>query len=351
MKRNAKPTALQHQIGITLVELMVAITVGLFLLAVIGGISLSSSRVFTGTSAATAMDENARAIFDLIGVSVRQTGFNGCADFSGTITGDTRALGVTQWFDDTANSVQGLSLTASDSRFVGSLPDTDVLILVGVDSQREASVVSDMGGVITTGAHDFQPGEVLLASSCQLNSVFIMTGGTGNTILHGSAKNCDADIGTNCAGVMGSPSVMPIPYALDPGALVMPVVANAYYIADSGNAAKGRSLWNCTTENQIWPNVVCNEMVNGVENLRLSFGLDTTGSGSIDSYVPAGDPALNGSQIKSVKVNLLLATLPDSGASSTGSNQYTFNGETVTPGDRRIYREYTTVFSLRNKTL
>ncbi|MDR0250112.1 MAG: PilW family protein [Burkholderiales bacterium] len=343
MKLRTKPNTSRHQTGFTLVELMVSITIGLFLLAAMGGIYFSSSRIFSATGATTAMDENARAIFDLIGVNVRQAGFNGCANFSGTTVGDIRGV-VNGWNNDIANPVQGLTLTASDSRFPGSLPGTDVLMLVGVDSQRDVSVISDDGTTIVTGAHDFQPREVLLASGCQLNGFFVMSSGTTTTIVHGSADNCEVDIGTNCTGVIGPLSAVPIPDTLPPGALIMPVVANAYFIADSGASGKGRSLWSCTTPTD------CREMANGVENLKLSFALDTTGNGSIDRYVSADTP-IDWSQVRAVKLNLLLATLPDSGASSTGSNEYTFNGETVTPDDRRIYREYTTVFSLRNKTL
>jgi type IV pilus assembly protein PilW len=380
-----KPVTLQRQAGFTLIELMVSITIGLFLLTVVGGIYFSSSRVFSATSATTVMDENARAIFDLIGVNVRQAGFKGCADFSGTIAGDIRRRPSSgwEWYDDIANPVRGFTLTGSDSRFPGSLPDskmlTDVLMLVGIGSQEEASVVSDnraptapdapdasIVGTITTGKHNFRPGQVLLASSCQLNGFFVMgNGSTDATITYAPEDNCDTNIGTNCAladdcdpssgancaGVIGPRSEIPIPHALSPGALIMPVVANAYYIADSGTPGKGRSLWNCTTENQPPRFVDCQEVVNGVENLRVSFALDTTGSGSINRYVSADTPDIDWSQVRAVKLNLLLATLPDSGTSSTGSNEYTFNGKKETPNDRRIYREYTTVFSIRNKTL
>jgi len=383
--------------GFTLVELMVAVAIGLFLLTIIVGIYVTGVRNFTSTNAVTGLDENARAIFDLIGTNVRQSGFNGCGRLTdgGIINGDTRTtilvrdptninanpVNPTLWWTDTTAPVQGATLASADSRFPNSHPanllpagsKTDVLMLVGVDSQNVASVVANPANPnITTGAHKFTPGQMLLASSCQLNSFFVASAGTGGSqITHTMADNCDTNLAGACA--TGGPAVA-VNAVLPDGALILPVVATAYYVAPSSTAGKGNSLWSCTISAAAPPPLACTsgnaatELVNGVENMALSFGLDT----STDSLMGAADPTrslglvnpigsadtwanpdnvTNWSRVVAVRVTLLLATMPDVNSVTTGNNAYTFNGSaSVTPTDRRVYRQYTATFSVRNRT-
>jgi len=349
----------RRQAGFSLVELMIAVAIGLLMLTFIGGIYISTTRSFAATTAVTGMDENARALFDVIGSSVRQSAFNGCGRISSVINGDTRTIPVTggipdNWWQNTVQPVQGATLTSADGRFPNSHPanllpagsTTDVLMLVGVDSQNAATVSADDGSTITTGTGSpaFQPTQTLLATSCQVNSFFVATVGTsGATITHDASANCSASLSSACAIVnvtaaAGNPT-LPV------GSLILPVVANAYYIAPSGTPGKGNSLWSCV--DGVSGN--CNELSNGVENMAVYFGLDAAGRGSVDSWVPPGNVA-NWDQVKAVQVRLLLATMPDAGTVSAGGNAYTFNGATFTPAptDRRVYREYTAIFSARN---
>jgi len=339
------------QTGLTLVELMISLAIGLFLVAAVAGVYIAARNVFVVTHSATIMDENARTAFAWIGNGIRQARFDGCRGSDGAIVGDTRRGAFTDWWNDIGNPVRGYSLSATDSRFANSVANSDALTLIGIDSSRETTVVSDdpASATITTGRHAFANGETLLVTDCQLNSLFIKTGGSAGggstqTIVHGATLNCSAALGDACAnGGSGSAS-----YTLNPGALIVPLVANAYYVAPASNADKGRSLWNTTTE--VGGGLSARELVGGVERLAFRFAVDTDGDGSINGYL-APTAITDWTQVKAVQVRLLLATLPDSGAKSTGSNAYTFNGATITPaaGDRRIYREYTAIFSLRNQ--
>jgi type IV pilus assembly protein PilW len=329
------------QTGFTLVELMVSMAIGLFLAASIAGIYIAARKVFASTSAAISMDENARAAFDLIGASIRQASFDGCGSVNGAINGDTRGGALDHWWDHFAQPVSGLTLNAPDSRFAAAAAGSDVLILIGIDSRREASVVSDdpASATITTGPHTFKAGDVLLATDCNLNSYFVMTGGTSTTIVHDASGNCSAALGAACAG---GAVVIAAPYTLPAGALILPMTADAWFVAPSGTAGKGNSLWNASAGGQF------TESVNGVESIALQYGLDSDGDGSINGYVNAG-AVNNWSQALAVKVRLLMATAPDSGANAVSSNAYAFNDRQITPADKRFYREYITVFALRNR--
>ncbi|MDR2220796.1 MAG: PilW family protein [Methylobacillus sp.] len=355
----------RRQFGVTLIELMVSVAISLFLIAVIGGAYITARNVFASTAAASGMDENVRVAFSMIGTSIRQASFNGCAGVTGTVKGDTRGANYygSNWYQDFTKPVQSNSAPGLNNLPTGKIGD--MLTLIGVDPTREASVVSDEDGIIQTGTHDFNEGDVLLAmtTDCSLNSYFVMTNdGSNTTIPHKSSgtndsHNCNADLGINCAE--GGSST---PYGhLARGALILPVVANAYFIADSASANKGKSLWRRTygvkgnSGKAVWSgDGQDEELINGVENMALEFGIDSDGDRSIDGYATLGD-VTDWNKVLAVRIHLLIATLPDAGTRSIRSTNYRpidpDHPIFTPPTDNRIYREYTSIFALRNRIL
>lgn len=88
-------------------------------------------------------------------------------------------------------------------------------------------------------------------------------------------------------------------------------------------------------------------LLEGVENMQIKYGADIDGNGTPDYYADAGTAGLNMSQVVTVRVSLLLRTIDDNIASKP--LQYTYNGATVTPNDRRIRRVFSSTFALRNR--
>ncbi|MDR2874455.1 MAG: PilW family protein [Methylobacillus sp.] len=365
-------TKINRQFGVTLIELMVSVAIGLFLIAAIGSVYIVAKNIFASTAAASGMDENVRAAFNMIGTSIRQASFNGCSSVTGVVKGDTRGTNYAgnNWYQNFATPVQSNNAPGLNNLPTGVTGDK--LTLIGVDPTREASVASpDNDGIIHTGAHGFNTGEALLAMTmgCDLNSYFVMTDDSDKTVIpHDSAGandpyNCSSNLGNSCAGGAGSSGS----YGnLPAGTLILPMAASAYFVAcseasddcsaaDSGKK-KGKSLWRRTYGGAVWSgDGQTEELINGVENMTLEFGVDSNGDGSIDGYAAPGSVG-NWNQVIAVRVHLLIATLPDAGTRTVGSNKYKFfNSSTgvydeIQPADNRIYREYTSVFALRNRT-
>ncbi|NOU43674.1 MAG: hypothetical protein HOO87_08990 [Methyloglobulus sp.] len=104
------------------------------------------------------------------------------------------------------------------------------------------------------------------------------------------------------------------------------------------------------------------QLVEGVENLQIVYGVDTNSDFVPDYYSPAFATVADAkwAQVVSVRVSLLLRTLDDNIASEP--LPYTFNGVTGTDTydpitglvnnpatDRRIRRVFTTTIALRNR--
>ena len=74
----------QRTLGFSLVELMVALTTGLLVAAVIATMFASNARTFAVTSGVAELQEAGRNAFDVLQRDVRMAGYQGC-DSSGQI--------------------------------------------------------------------------------------------------------------------------------------------------------------------------------------------------------------------------------------------------------------------------
>jgi type IV pilus assembly protein PilW len=94
------------------------------------------------------------------------------------------------------------------------------------------------------------------------------------------------------------------------------------------------------------------QMIEGMENMQITYGVDSDGDTVPNYYAPAGTgagtvtPALMGS-VYSVRVSILLATIDDNLTAAAQSINY--NGGTLPPTDRRIRRVFNSTFTLRNR--
>ncbi len=87
-------------------------------------------------------------------------------------------------------------------------------------------------------------------------------------------------------------------------------------------------------------------LIENVENMQIEYGVDSNGDGSVDRYQNAA--AANFERVKSVRVQLLIAT---AGNVRTESSTQTFkflNGD-VTRTDRRQYQLVEQLIALRNR--
>ena len=90
---------------------------------------------------------------------------------------------------------------------------------------------------------------------------------------------------------------------------------------------------------------VAQELVEGVENMQLSYGEDSDGDRSIDSYKTANN-ITDWSKVLSVRIELLLHSLEDNVAN--GGQRLTYNNAIVAQ-DGRLRKVYTTAVSVRNR--
>jgi len=342
-----------HQRGLTLVEMMVAVAIGLFMTAIIAGLYINMRGSFRYQEDYARLQENGRFAMETLTRDARMAGYNACGDltkFANVVSG-----GGSNPFLDFSTPVLGyeggVSVFPTALASAGAITGTgapDAIILMGVDSSNELVVQAHNppSAQINTNSHTIPAGEILLITDCSHSALFQMTGpnsATKTNVVHntgtGTPGNCTKYLGASC----GSPEKA---YQFKPGSSLLRIYSNAYFIAPS-SVGNSRSLWAMSLAGQTSGTPAANELIEGVENMQITYGLDTDGNRSGDQFVTA-DSVADWSQVVSVRMSILVSSNKDN-ISSTFQT-YEFDGATITATDRKVRKAFTESVTVRNRT-
>ncbi len=329
--------ARQQQQGFTLVELMVALTIGLVVLAAVGTVYLSSRQSFRLVDSMSRMQENARLAIETMARDVRMVGYVGCGNLQTARINTIANPPVTAI--SSANAITGLDSGASTANYLGTMitrPAGDTISVMGAFG----------GGVPLTGNLDpanaqiqiagnpfgFTTDDVLMVTSCTNADVFrptsVSSGGGTVTMAHANSTNTGNRVGT---------------YKSD--GLVFKMERFTYFIGI--NPANKRALYRVNLSTGVPVDTV--ELVEDVEDMQIQYGRDTTGDGAADSYGDATAVGANWAQVVSARISLLLVSPENNIALSRQT--YNFNGAPVLAavGDRRLFQVLTSTIAVRNR--
>lgn len=324
-----KPVAISSRVqsGFGLVELMVAMTIGLILLGGIGYVFLGSRAAFRTTDNLSRIQENARYALDTMSRDIRMAGYVGCGNIASMITNTIANPPVPPMTAANAllgyDNGSGWTNPSSITRAAGDVLSVMAAFSSGVN--LTGNLAPSNANVQINGNPDgFAAGDVLIVTNCVNADVFKATtvsGGGTVTVSHSNSSNTGNRVGT---------------YGTD--AFVMAMNQYSYFIGI--NTAGNRALYRVGLNGQ------AEELVEHVHDMQLRYGLDTNTDGTVDSYSTAPP---TWTQVVSVTVNLLLRS-PDNNL-STSQVPVTFDNGTFTPtgSDRRLYQVYSATVAVRNR--
>jgi len=332
--------------GLSLIELMIAMTLGLATVAAVGWVYLGTMKTYRAHDASSRIQEGARHAFELIGKDLRMTGTVGCP--YATQTNVITNYG-TEWYADLFD--QPLISIEQDATDVGEVNEfSDAVSILRADVSKEF-IVQNHDSVAMTftlpADHGIQDGELMVVTDCSHAAVFQATGPTSTTVGHSPGGTPG-----NSSGVLGA--------TYTPGSRLYRLKAVTYYIAP--NAAGVPSLFRLVpTGSSATPTP--EELVEGVEDLQVTYGADTDSpkNGVVDlvggvGYITATDvDSLAGvdvpekwGRVVSVRVSLLMSTAEDRIVAT--SQTYAYNGgSAITAPDLRMRKVFTHVIKLRNR--
>jgi type IV pilus assembly protein PilW len=346
--------------GMTLVELMVGLAVGLFVSLIAISVFVSTRTLNVVNSSGARMGENARLAMEALQEDLRSAGFTGCQDPVAPPPASTLAGAKAAGFLDTADGgVAGYRGTGTgfDPTLVGTglagltaVPDSDIVsVRVPVDNQgygvtqtMATFAAAPQLGVSGPGAGStLRQGDIVLISDCKAADIFQVT-------------SADPAVTGSLGHIVGGATV-PGNAAADltrlyrDEASVYRLQTRHYYVAPSALQAGTRSLWRYAVPCPECGGINPQELASGVERLSVTWGIDTDAvpDGVVNRYVGAGN-VLAWRQVVSARVQMLVATTQNGLAQSAPT--IAFAGGTVVPGDRRLRTVLTEVIALRNRT-
>ncbi len=292
----------------TLVEIMIALILGVFIIAGVIQIFLSSKQTYRMQENLARLQENGRFAMDFISRDIRMADSLGCLKGGlADVSNKKKPL-----YSSYANGISGID---------GSSNSPDQIAVVGVEGGKSALVLSQTslsGGITIRAGSDFQAGDVALIADCNQGNIFTINSVSGAVIAQNVAGGQD------------------ITKRYGSDASIYPLKASIYSL---GNGSRGQSsLFRALNGG------VAEELVEGIEDMQILFGEDTNGDKTPDYYVPAGS-GVDMTKVVSIRITLLVATVDDNLSALPIS--YIFNGVTAT--DKRLRRVFSSTIAVRNR--
>ena len=384
------------QRGVTIIELMVSLVLGLILMLAALQVFDANKTTYRTVEALARVQENGRFAIQSMARDLRMAGFLGCASFrqvpvrviannapvnpsfaAGTVVQGFNTLG--EWGIAAGNITDAggnaLTVCSDDVAASQTCQRSDIIAMVR-GSDTSAITVADMtsnNDVVTLRATSFNNFEGFE------NNATRNWGSCGDDPLDAddSPTDCSNDlfIVTDClradmfrntaVAVVGGTQVTLTPNAnlqrnYDENSTVLSVMGATYFVADeAGAGADGiPSLYRMgiTREDGTPPRAV--EIARGVESMQVLYGVDTDNNNAADLYL--NGTAVNGgnlwASVKSVRVNLVVksendrvtdVSVPWNIVDSDGNNIAINNAGP--DRDRRLRMNFTTTIGLRNR--
>lgn len=346
--------------GFGLVELMVAIVLGLVLMAGVIQVFIGNRQAQRADSAVSRVQESGRVALELITADLRAAGFYGCPvrlsfekgvtageelkvtgsdlDFISATFSDSSVRGYEHPSDGVWSSPSDFPAGWSAKKVAESRVGSDVLAVyygeAGKAKIRSSfSSGSDIPANIGSNNNYFTAGDAVIVSNCKTADVFRITntpGGSGDITI------------SYTAALSGS---------YDEHSMLMRLIESVYFVGDTGRKnPAGNPIFSLYR----MKNDVAEELVEGVEFLQILYG-EQMDSGAV-RFVSADDASLDASRIVSVRVGVLAQSYDEVG---TGNDKksYALPGETIdsettdiTHGaDKTIRRVFSATVELRNR--
>lgn len=353
------------QRGLSLIELMIAITLGLILLTGVMQVFLSSKNVFSSQQALSRVQETGRMAVEFLSRDIRMAGFMGCASRSES----TKVLNtlndantVTYDFNEGLKGYSQADFLKATSKVTKTIEtDTDVIVVrfassngVYLTKNNDAGTlfVNDTGANTGKCTDDKAPisglcsGDIVVATDCEKAVVFQATNvkaGSGTAddkvnVVHAASSLEPGNGITSWGGNSDKQNTF------NTGAQLLTATSTVYFIADGNGDPVRPSLYQNINGTTL-------ELLEGVEDMHITYGVDTeVDQDFIPNDYELAEDVTDWKRVVSVRIELLVASIEDR---VTQDHQvYTFPTDAEDPttaDDFRLRQIFSTTIAIRNR--
>jgi type IV pilus assembly protein PilW len=270
--------------GFTLVELMIALVLGLVLLGGVIGVFLSNQTTNRVNNELASLQSSARLAFQLMSQDIRSAGFAGCNNSNRVVSVIGGAPAWSQW----QGGLQGFDVGINGV-------SESIRLMYGAGAT--ASVSSHVPPLLNLNeASPLQAGEIAMLCDDTLAAIFQVAATLPNVVSHAVAAplNCSGDLGFQFPFVCAASR----PRVFLGGAMLMRFESALWLVAPSADDPAINSLYR---EVVVGGNLVREEVLFGVTRLKLAYQ---------DANQPFGPVAFSGAvdmgNVTGVEVSLIM---------------------------------------------
>jgi len=324
--------------GVTLVELMIALVIGLILTAGATQIFLGSKETYRTSEALSRVQENGRMALQLLAREIRQADFFGCQDNLSSIFSQ---LNPGSDFDPLGDG----GLDVSDNTGPN---DTDGITLRSVKADDDLYLTNQPSGSAETLTMNepraVAQGDIMIITDCRSADMFQVTN---------DPINNNSDQVNHNSGSLGPPGNQNVNLSgnYGPGTTALRFRQVEYGVTQNNDRfflsrAVKQDTFVATTEN----------IIPGVVDFQLTYGVDSGGDAVVDYYVSgAGMSELDEDEIIAVRIDMVVQSEETNVTTGVGgAQQFTLadgstDGKTVTIDDGRLAQRFTGTYTIRNR--
>jgi len=340
----------KKQTGFTLIELMVAMVISLMLMAGTISIFISNKQVYRVSEASSRVQESARFALNFLKRDIRMAGFMGCLGIASGVKAnnnvDTTKVPsanlsyAVNGFDGT-NSVIGYSyatgtlpagmtsLGLSTGTSAGNvMPNTDSVVIKRAEACDGGNIVNPKDNanfkIADNTSCGIKKNDVVMVTNCEQSDLFAVVNtvqptASPATLSTGSSLN----INNKVSGSYGQESE------------IYKFQVAAFYIGVGSRNGGGPSLYSRTLVNGAFVN---RELVEDVEDMVITYGVDTDSDKTPNYYVAAGSlVAADWDKVISVRITVDVRSPQQNIVQSTAI------------ADRRLRHTFTETIQIRNR--
>jgi len=294
--------SLRRSNGFSLVELMVAMTISMILMAGVVQIFSGSKASYITQEGTAELQENARFALNRISHDISAAGYLGCLDtanpvrpFTNDLTDKAAASGYD--FSTPLYGTDGTGANGSDTISISRAGGVSGIPLKAPMDTPISNIELDENDSAYQSLEQF---DILAVGDCGTASVFMITNdpqGSGGTIMHASGVAATTGPNTGQSNVAGD---LGATYGSD-GASVAGAyrVGTATYMLCPSASGTGTSLYQDSC-------AVANELVEGVQDMQFDYGVDSNAIAGADKYVNAAQVEAAGDWNNIVSVRMTI---------------------------------------------
>lgn len=329
--------------GFSLIELMVSMTIGLFIILGVLVVYVGGIRSFAVNDALSRVQESGRFALEFLARDIRVAGFQaGCSSVNNLL--NETGSGYSEDLHLVAGGIKGWNNSAGDfsAQLTNYQTGTDVLLLKNSASDTGLSATGNTpknANVINlTSASGVEKGEILLvadAGGCDLFQ------NRSNASAHGLTRGASNN---NPGPGNKNPGANDFSHQYDGDMDIYRLQSRLYYIGRGSNGFPALRRASLSAGGTLGGDA---ELVGGIENMQIEYGVDTNSDASVDVYRDAS-AVTNWGRVLSARISLLVAGEAER-VLEVATDTLPAPFDTVDTSDRRLRKVFISTVALRNK--